>query len=983
MKNKLVYRITAAVVFLISLVQFVKTAQPSVSFWDCGEFTAAAYSLQVPHPPGAPLFSILGRVFSMLPFFGSNIGFRVNMISVLASAFSVLFLYLIAVKLINNYRGKEPKSALESITTYVAAAIGALSFSFSDTFWFNGVESEVYALSTFLFASITWLMMVWNEKADEAGNEKYLIMIAYLVGLSMGVHLMSVLAVVPVVMLVVFRKYVQDDEALKKTGYIFLAHSAVVLLVAIALWASQKDTTPPSPTEFHDFDSRFIWTMVGISALIMGIFWKKIFHRNSIYTAVIFGGIALLVCYPGVVKKIPTLPLLFGGDSTTADVIIILLLVAAIAGVIYWAVKNNRPTVNLAAMSLLFVVIGFTSYTMVIVRANQQPPMNENEPNDFPELVSYLNREQYGDFPEFKRRFATEAHQQGVYTNYSSDLHFFWKYQMDHMFHRYLGWNFIGREGWDQDMGTDWKQLWGIPFLIGLLGIYFHFKKDWKMATVFLIMFIFQGYLTAFYQNQQEPQPRERDYFYVGAFFVYSVWIGLGIKGLAELVGGYVKKEAASRAAVYAVLVLGVLLIPFKMATANWYTHDRSRNWVPWDYAYNLLQSCAPNAILFTNGDNDTFPLWYLQDVEGVRRDVRIANLSLLNTPWYIKQLKNTEPYGSPRVAITYSDQMIERLEPKQWNPQMVSIPVPPDVLNKYTIKDPTLETPVPQSFIEKYGQADSSIIKSGNLTFRMNNTLQYGDVRAIRVQDLLVKDIVVANRWQRPIYFAVTCSDDSKIGLDNYLIMEGLAFRLVPVKNKPNTEFVNETLMKAQLFNENPGYSKDFKPGFKFRGLDDKGIFFDDNHVRLTQNYRNSFLRLAVYYLYNEQNKQMVINTLAEMEKKMPSAVISMPYPMMYQVGNLYFAAGAMDKYTKLARQIEPLARKQLEENPNDVNSYYNPYRILTDIYGNLKEYDKAVEIWTRLQTMFPGDQTVKSELEKFQALAGSKNAGANSNKQ
>ncbi|MCU7493038.1 MAG: DUF2723 domain-containing protein [Ignavibacteria bacterium] len=968
MKNKLVYRITGAVVFLISFVQFVLTAQPSVSFWDCGEFTAAAYSLQVPHPPGAPFFSIVGRFFSMLPFFGSNVGFRVNMVSVLASAFAVLFLYLIAVKLIENFRGKKPANLGDLLITCLAAAIGALSFSFSDTFWFNGVESEVYASSTFLFACITWLIMVWNDKADEIGNEKYLIMIAYLVGISMGVHLMSVLAVVPVIMVVVFRKYVQDEEMLKKTGYIFLAHSAIVLLVAVALWAAQKDTTPPSPDQYKEFDSHFVWTMIGISVLIMGIFWKKLFTRNSIYTALIFGGIGLMLCYPGVVKKIPALPLMFGGDNINTDVFIIALVVVALVGIVYWAVKNNKPTVNLAALSMLFVIIGFTSYAMVIIRANQHPPMNENEPNDFPELVSYLNREQYGDFPEFKRRFATEPHQMVVYNNYSSDLDFLWKYQMDHMFHRYLAWNFIGRQGWDQDMDYTWKQLFGIPFLIGLLGIYYHFKKDWKMAAVFMVMFIFQGYLTAFYQNQQEPQPRERDYFYVGAFFVYSIWIGLGIRGLVDMLQEKVKSPSAAKGLAYGVLALGIIFIPFNMARANWFTHDRSRNWVPWDYSYNMLQSCAPNAILFTNGDNDTFPLWYLQDVEGIRRDVRIANLSLLNTQWYIKQLKNTEPYGAAKVAMTLTDPMIDDLQPVRWDPQMVSLPVPQDVMQQYMTKSPQYGG---MSFVEKYGMADSSVVKSGKLTYRMDNTLQYGDVKAIRIQDILVRDIVQANNWKRPIYFAVTCSEDSKIGLQNNLIMEGLAFRLVPVKARPNSEFVDENIMKANLFNQDNGYSKDYKPGFKLRGLNDKGIFFDDNHERLTQNYRNSYLRLAVYYIYNAQNKQMAVQTLDMMEKKMPSEVIKMPYQMMYQTSNLYYAAGAMDRYRKIAGELEPIARKQLEENPNDVSSYYNPYRMLTDIYANLKEYDKAAEIWMRLERIYPQDPSVKNEVQKYRALA------------
>ncbi|MDP4190371.1 MAG: DUF2723 domain-containing protein, partial [Bacteroidota bacterium] len=525
------------------------------------------------------------------------------------------------------------------------------------------------------------------------------------------------------------------------------------------------------------------------------------------------------------------------------------------------------------------------------------------------------------------------------------------------------------RQGWDQDMGTDWKQFFGIPFLIGLIGIFFHFKKDWKMASVFMVMFIFQGYLTAFYQNQQEPQPRERDYFYVGAFFVFSIWIAIGIRGLVDLIQESVKSLSASKALSYAVLVLGVILIPVNMAKGNWFTHDRSKNWIPWDYSYNLLQSCAPNAILFTNGDNDTFPLWYLQDVEGIRRDVRIANLSLLNTNWYIKQLKNTEPYGSKKVDISYTDQMIDDLQPVRWEPQNISIPVPSEVLKGNS--QALYETPGITSAFEKYGMIDSSVAKTGKLTFRMNNTLQYGDAKAVRVQDLLVKDIVEQNRWQRPIYFAITCSEDSKIGLQDYLIMEGFAQRLVPFKRKGNSEYVNEAVMKAQLFNNTTSFSKTYKPAFNFRGLNDKSIFFDDNHERLAQNYRSAFMRLAIYYINSEQNKDMALKSLDRMEQIMPRQVIKMPYGLLYEISNLYFAAGGYKQYEKLAREVEKTALKQLDENPGDVNSYYSPYRVLTDIYANLKEYNKAVGIWSRIQQMYPNDPTVKSELEKYKTLA------------
>ncbi|QQS36106.1 MAG: DUF2723 domain-containing protein [Ignavibacteriales bacterium] len=979
MDLKLLNRIFAASVFIISAVVMLLTVQPSVSFWDCGEFIAAGYYLQVPHPPGTPFFLILGRIFSMIPFV-ENIGLRVNYISILSSALSVLFLYLIAVKLIENYRSKKSENVLDALGTYIAAAIGALSFSFSDTFWFNGVEAEVYAFSTFLFAAVVWLMMQWHEKADEKDNEKYLLMIAYLIGLSTGVHLMSVLAIVPVVMIIIFRKYVDDEAALKQTGLIFLIHAAIVLLVAVVWWGGLKSTTPPTPEDYKAFDSNFKIGVVLISALIMGIFWKKIFTKNSFYMPLIIGGIALAVTYPGIVKYLPSLMTEIAGNNILIEIVLLVIIFAALAYGVYYATREKKPTLHLVFMSFIFALIGFTTFAMVIIRANQDPPMNENEPKTFTELVSYLNREQYGDFPTFKRRFATEPHQMVVYNNYSSDLDFFYSYQMNHMMTRYLLWNYAGREGWVQDDGVnvapfnsianylgkliyikfdgDAKDsLFGIPFLIGILGIYFQFRKDWKMGSVFMIMFILMGYLTAFYQNQQQPQPRERDYFYVGAFFVFSIWIAIGVRGLADKVQSLLKEGALKNAAVGGVFALMIIFIPVKMLMANYYTHDRSRNWVPWDYSYNLLQSCAPNAVLFTNGDNDTFPLWYLQDVEGVRRDVKIANLSLLNTHWYIRQLKNVDPYNVGTVKMRLSDAQISQIQPIRWDPRDV------------TISAPKSGTGTANDVFQQYNLTDSSVIKQGNITFRMNNTLSFGDVKAIRVQDIMVKEIVEANAWERPIYFAVTCSDDSKIGLSDYLRMEGMALRFVPEKRKPGIEFVNEKVLSMQL-TENPDYSKTFQPGFKFRGLNDSTIFFDENHRRMTQNYRNAFIRLAIYYV-NTGNNNLGVEALDNMEKVMPRSIQPMEMGLMFEVANIYYNAKGMEQYKSLAYEVEKKARHELDVNPGDIQSYYNPYRILIETYENLNEYRKAMEIWQRIETLYPNDPNVKANVEKYRVLA------------
>lgn len=981
MNLKLLHRIYAAAVFLCTLVIYWMTVQPSVSFWDCGEFIAASYALQVPHPPGAPFFLILGNIFSKIPFF-ENVGFKVNLISVLSSALTALFLYLVAVKLINIFKGTKPENSLDGIVTYTAAAIGALSLSFSDTFWFNGVEAEVYAFSTLLVAAITYLIIRWYERADNKDAEKYILAIAYLVGLSIGVHLMSVLTIVPVVMIIFFRKYLEDEEALLKTGYILLIHAGIVLILALIWWSGETSYTPPSPDDYKDFDSKFKIMILVISALIMGIYWKKLFNKNSFYLPIIIGGIALFATYPGVVKFLPALMTAIGKENIIVEVILFLAILSALGFAVHYSIKNSKPTLHMILMSSIFILIGFTTFAMVIIRANQNPPMNENEPNTFPELEKYLNREQYGDFPTFKRRFTSESHQQGVYTNYSSDLDFFYRYQMNHMMTRYWLWNYAGREGWTQDDGANIApfnfvgnifgkifsinfegntnySLFGIPFLIGLFGIYYHFKRDWKMASIFMVMFILMGYLTAFYQNQQQPQPRERDYFYVGAFFVFSIWIAIGVRGIVDLLQKVIKKETYGTAAVFAVLVFTFILIPVRMLQANYFTHDRSRNWVPWDYSYNILQSTGPNGILFTNGDNDTFPLWYLQDVEGVRRDVKIVNLSLLNTDWYVRQLKNNDPYGVGTVKIRIPDARInpQDLRPTQWSPTDVTISTP-----RFTNSEER------QNIINEYAIKDTSVITTGKMTWKMPNTLTFGDIKAIRVQDIMVKEIVEANNWERPIYFAVTCSDDSKIGLQDYLKMEGMTFRLVPEKRKPGSEFINEDIVKLQL-EENKVASKSYKPGFRFTGLNDPTIFFDDNHTRMVQNYRNAFMRLAVYYR-SIGNNEKLIATLNDMNEKLPYKILGMDNGLLFEIANLYYFAGDREKFAEISADVETKALADLEKNPDDVQSYYNPYRLLIEIYENTEQYDKLLALWQKLENMFPNDPTVKSNIERYKKM-------------
>ena len=358
------------------------------------------------------------------------------------------------------------------------------------------------------------------------------------------------------------------------------------------------------------------------------------------------------------------------------------------------------------------------------------------------------------------------------------------------------------------------------------------------------------------------------------------------------------------------------------MLKTNYHTHNRSNNWVPWDYSYNILQSCAPNAVLFTNGDNDTFPLWYLQDVEGVRRDVKIVCLSLANTPWYILQLKNNDPYNVGTLRIRLSDQQIDRLGAVQWKPQNITLPVPPGT----NTKDMDIQ--------------DSTLIKKGAISFTMNSTLNFGNITGVRVQDLIVKEIVEANNGKDP-YILQLHVQREEIGLSNFLKLEGMAERLVPEKNSTSSKFINVPAVKKELLLENDSYNKNFERGFKFRGLHGGDMFLNDNQTRMLQNYRNAFIKLAFYYVDNDQ-KDLAVTVIDSMMSKISKDVVLMDYNLYAEIGNIYFVAGAMDKYELIADEVEKEAIQKLKLNPSDIPAF----RVLLGIYQNTNDYKNLLKL-------------------------------------
>ena len=963
MNHRLLHRCIGGAVFAIAAVQFFVTAQPTVSFWDPGELSAAAYMLQVPHPPGGPLFSLVGRVFYLLPMPGDP-GFRMNAVSVVSSAFSVLFLYLIAVRLIQNCSGNQRGGLSGTPGTFIAAAIGALALSFCDTFWFNGVESNYFAAATVLFAAMLWLLLVWYENADKPGSGRYLLIIAYLVGLSAGVHLMSVPTIFTVVMVVVFRRFITDDATCRKTAWIFLAHAGLLLAVAFFWWNDMISRQVPAPEEFYAYDRKFAMVMGAISLGVMAVFYKKIFRKDSFYTPLLAAGAALFITYPGVIKLLPAMIHRLSGNDSSLGVVLLAVVLGCLGYTAYISGKRTMTLVHLSSLALLFVILGFSTYTMIITRANVHPPMNENNPNNFSGLLTYLNREQYGEFPLFKRRWTPEADRQKTFTQYSSDFDFFRRYQMHHMFNRYVLFNFAGRGSRDQDADPSWGQLFGIPFFVGLFGLYWHFRKDWRMATSFLLLFIIMGYLIAFYQNQQEPQPRERDYFYSGAYFVFAVWIALGIKGLLDLVSAAARGPRQAAAGCGAVLLLGAVCIPGRMFQTNFASHDRSRNWLAWEYSYNMLQTCEQDALLFTNGDNDTFPLWFLQDVEGVRRDVRIVNLSLINTPWYIQQMKDRPYYAEAKaVPISIPDKRIP------WEPQTVTIPVPPGTIQGSITTDTALynHEALGRQAPGSGPAPDTNAGGEGKIEFMMRNTLQYGRTKAIRVQDFMVKHIIETNRWQRPVYFAITCSPDSKIGIDDYLRFCGLALKLVPYKAGRLDMGIDPAVLRANLFDEPAGFSTTPRYGYKFRSTSDSTVVPDENEVRMISGFRTAFRALAIYEMDSRRDLRTCRAVLDRAEKVMPWGNIPMLFEEGYDFALLYYRVGRVDLFTALVTRLEKQFKAETAEGAPS-NPYI--YGQMLQLYDLGKDYSAELELLGNLAQLRPNDPTVRERIDTVQAI-------------
>jgi len=857
--------------WLTAFIVYTLTVAPTASFWDPAEYIAISHTLQVAHPPGSPFFALVGRLVSMfVP--ADYVALSINMISVTASSFTIMLLYLIIVRLVEEFRGPvDQMSKMDQIGTYGGALFGATTFIFTHTHWFNAVEAEMYASSMFFTALVVWIALRWSANYDKPYAERWLILIAFLFGIGIGVHLLNLLAVFFVAMIVYFK--------LKPFS---IGSFSIMVGASVAIFLTIYPVTIIYIPNFADDVSNITYGLIG----------------PFLYIAFILGAI------------------IFG---------------------LWYTHKKGMRILNIAVICYTMIIIGYSSYAMVIIRSQADPPIDENDPSTLEAFIKYLSRDQYGDTPLlsgytfdnrtgnidrsaetlFPRRYSSQPRHLDYYENFESDWEFFWKYQVNHMYLRYFNWNFIGREADIQDTGwysgfSDTRHsnnpanspYYYLPFLFGLLGLLFHFRHDWRRALSVLALFILTGLAIIFYLNQTPFQPRERDYAYVGSFFAYAIWIGLGGTALIEILKETIGKN---KFATYGTLAVMFAAVPAWMAYQNYPSHDRSERFVARDYAYNLLNSVEPYAMIFTNGDNDTFPLWYLQEVEGIRTDVRVVNLSLLNTDWYIKQMRDRQTHESLPLPITFDDdevrQITTRFEPH--NPGNFTIPVDKDFLNRVFEEgidgfgpdelSPMMRNQVKSAvpFSIPVEELDDEL--TWYLEGRFAGTDGQGNERFfLQAQDIMVIELLQQNQWVRPIYFANTVSRDGQLGLQNYFQFEGKAFRVVP-KHREAGQFgyIDPEVHKERLRN------------FQFNNWNSPTVYFDENIRRMLSNYRFGFTQLADIYI-REGDYEEAAYWLKFGEDNIPFREVENDWTIPSLYAYRYMRSGVDDRAVRLSQFIE-----------------------------------------------------------------------------
>lgn len=958
--------ITGWLIFLIAFLVYYLTAERTASYWDCGEFISCSYHLMSPHPPGAPFFLLIGRMFSLFadPL---HVAFMINLVSGLCSAFTSLFLFWSITTFAKRILQSEGNTTLsQTILIMGAGIVGSLAYTFTDSAWFNAVEAEVYAMSSFFTAFVFWAILKWEARSEEINSDRWLILIAYMMGLSIGVHLLNLLTIFALAFVVYFKKFPVTLKGVVATTAIA---GAVTLTILIGIIPGLPSIAGSFEITFvNDFSLPFGSGIIFFSLLVIG--------------AIIYG--------------------------------------------IYYSIKHQKRILNTGLICLTFILIGYASYGIIVIRSTYDPPIDMNDPDDIIHLVDYLKRKQYGDRPLFvgptfatagyyttKRTSPVYRKGKDKYIAYDYDyelvyadkykmlfpriysgqpnhirayrrwcnlpsgkptmgdnLEFLFKYQIGHMYLRYFGWNFIGRESDVQDAGTlafesdkdlphtiktnkARNRFFMLPFILGLAGLFFHFNRHKMDAWIVMLLFFFTGVAIVLYLNQPPVEPRERDYTFAGSFWAFSIWIGLGVLFLADLLKSVIRNDMVRN--VLASIVC--LVVPGILAAEGWDDHDRSNRFHSVDSARNMLSSCAPNAILFTGGDNDTYPLWYVQEVEGFRTDVRVCNLSLLNTYWYIEQMKKKAHKSEPLPIRLPLDRFIDGTNDGIGFRNEVPQPLDVQTVMDYILTDnPTFQE-------DRGGGKKVFIFPSNTLKLKVNKQALQNDPNvvapeykpyivdemvwsirdgAIEKKEMIMMDIILNNQWKRPIYFASSVHPSDYMYLREYTQLEGLAYRLLPVKigRAPNG-WVNTDTMYNNMMNK-----------FQWRELDNPKAYYNEWYYIFTTQERSMFQELADQLL-QEGKKDKAKAALLYSLNVMPDKSLPYDEPIVGYVP-LLIKVGEEKKAMEIINTMGP----RLDDNIR----YAIRHGVYQDIYTN-------VVIALQFENILR-DEGKKEEAQKYHGL-------------
>ena len=1004
------------VVFVIAAVTYLMTIEPTASFWDCGEFIASAWKLDVGHPPGAPFFMLMGHFASLFASDVSHVAMCVNALSALASAFTILFLFWTITALGKKLVGNEFKP-WQVVAVLGAGAVGALAYTFSDTFWFSAVEGEVYASSSLFTAVVFWAILKWDEHAEETGSDRWLILIAYLMGLSIGVHLLNLLTIPAIVLVYYFHKYEFSWKG------VFVALLSSVLILAAILYGM----IPGVPTLAGWFELFFVNTLhlpfnTGLAVYLVlaavALVWTIVeTNRNETLNTRTIVAFVLAVTLSG----IP-----FIKESVWVGVLVIAALIA-----ILFAQRQSvsMRVLNTAAVMIAVLMIGYSSYAAIVIRSAADTPMDQNSPDNVFSLKYYLNREQYGDTPllygqvynapvklevrgnmcipvekqghaqyapkpktspedrdeymitgyknsyvymdEFKMFFprmhsgqSEHVAQYKAWANvkgkkvkydycgqkktdycptFGENIRFFLNYQVHWMYWRYFMWNFAGRQsdlqnaggtvekgnwicgiplidnarlGDQSTMPTELKEnkahnvYYLLPLLLGIVGIVYQLTKKkagFENFTLTALLFLLTGLAIVVYLNQTPIQPRERDYAYAGSFYAFCIWIGLGVMGLSEGLLKLVKSDnKAVKSAVVCLTVLVTLGVPALMAQQNWDDHDRSGRYSARDFGANYLKSCEKHGIIFSNGDNDTFPLWYNQEVEEVGTDLRVCNLSYLQTDWYISQMKRPY-YDSPALPITWElKDFMPGTNEVVWVDNRTGSPVDVSTAFDFVRSDdprtkregenflPSDKLYIPVKAEEALGP--NSVFAGRYDESELAERIDVKVGRRLTKSEMMVLELIDKAKWQRPIYFAATVGPSYYQGMEPYMENVGLAYQITPVRtsefDRTGRPRVNVEKMYDNMMNK-----------FAYGNMSQPGIYIDENLMRMCRTHRMMFAELAAALL-DEGDKTRCVAVLDKAEAELPGCNIPYDYTSA-TMACYYFECGEKEKGAAIMREV------------------------------------------------------------------------------